>query len=308
MVCMNSQSQQQESCQPTRPYLSSVDEARDIFEYCESISPFSPKLHSLIQQLEIKPVDLDKVYLHLACEPGLVARILRLANSTFYGMPREVNDLREAIVIIGIESLKNILVTSVLVDSFQNNSKEWLNSTELWHHSIAVACCARVIARCVDIECDSEALFFSGILHDLDIFVVGNMDDSGENILFKNAPEQKVKYNKYTFFQNRPEEKAFIEIMFNAWNFPQVLVNMVKSVFDSEVGLSGKASDVSPESRIIVLAHSLATGLGLGKEVDDFVSPINEQMLLDLGLNLDKLKPLIPKVLKDFNSLKDSLM
>lgn len=102
-------------------------------------------------------------------DPPMVIRILRIANSPFYGMPREIGSLREAIVLIGFNRVKDMLVSICFSKMLTAGHKDF-NYHLFWHHSMAVAECSRQLAHYSGSSPDLA--FTAGLLHGIGYLVI----------------------------------------------------------------------------------------------------------------------------------------
>src|SRR3981081_1453993 len=88
---------------------------------------------------------LHKIIAH---DPALVTRILKVVNSAFYGLPGQIGSVERAIVLLGLNAVKNIAVAASLGQLFRGVKLcEGLTAKDLWQHCIAVAVTSREIAR-----------------------------------------------------------------------------------------------------------------------------------------------------------------
>ncbi len=112
--------------------------------------------------------DLARV---LSSDPTLCARVLRIVNSAYYGVRREVTSIGSAIVVLGFGAVKNIAVAASLTRMFRaaplNNGFE---PRDLWLHAIAVATAARHIASRLR-DTDPSDAFLAGLIHDIGVIV-----------------------------------------------------------------------------------------------------------------------------------------
>ena len=100
-------------------------------------------------------------------DQSLTAKILKIANSAFYGLPKDVRTLRAAIVLLGFNSIKNIVLAASVFEAFYGQgSTGQLDRAALWTHSVACAAASKVIAARQQVA-DSEEVFFAGLMHDL---------------------------------------------------------------------------------------------------------------------------------------------
>ena len=104
-------------------------------------------------------------------DPTLVLRILRLANSSYYGLQEKVDSVARALVFIGIKNLRNTIVIETLKDVFKNSQEgETFSRTNLWLHSAAVGICSQMISERL-FKAKGEDAFLCGILHDIGFIV-----------------------------------------------------------------------------------------------------------------------------------------
>jgi putative nucleotidyltransferase with HDIG domain len=102
-------------------------------------------------------------------DPSMVVQILRIANSPFYGMSREIGSLREAIVLLGFNRIRDMLVSVCFSKMLPARHKDF-NCRQFWHHSMTVAECARQLA---DLSGHNpDFVFTAGLLHDIGRLVI----------------------------------------------------------------------------------------------------------------------------------------
>ncbi|MDP1905844.1 MAG: HDOD domain-containing protein [Pseudomonadota bacterium] len=97
-------------------------------------------------------------------DAGLTARVLRLANSILYGYFGRVENLTHALAIVGHNALRDLVLASAAVKTFQNIPAEFVDMDTFWDNSITCAVLTQQIARRLRLP-ESESLFISGLLH-----------------------------------------------------------------------------------------------------------------------------------------------
>lgn len=113
--------------------------------------------------------DLERV---LGTDQAMAAKILTLANSSYYGLPRRISSLREAVVFLGFKSVRNLAMAITTFNLFLGKADNLsLVRRALWRHSLDTAQCARVAAGRLH-PADREAFaadeaFTGGLLHDI---------------------------------------------------------------------------------------------------------------------------------------------
>ncbi|QDU57104.1 HDOD domain-containing protein [Aeoliella mucimassa] len=105
-------------------------------------------------------------------DPALSARIIRIVNSSFYGVRQEVADLRSAIALLGTKQIRNVAITVFVSRQFNAaSSKDTLDRNRLWNHSMAVGAIARLLAKSTH-KADSEEAYLAGLLHDMGLLII----------------------------------------------------------------------------------------------------------------------------------------
>lgn len=111
---------------------------------------------------------LHKIVSH---DPALVTRILKVVNSAFYGLPGQIGSIERAIVLLGLNAVKNIAVAASLGHLFRGAKlSDQFSAKDLWRHCIAVGVASRDLAKQMKLQMAEEA-FLAGMIHDMGILV-----------------------------------------------------------------------------------------------------------------------------------------
>jgi putative nucleotidyltransferase with HDIG domain len=173
----------------------------------------------LISSFGREDVDVTTLAEKMSRDQALAAKILRLANSSFYGLPAKVKTVKQAIVVLGFDSARALAVASNVIDRFGGAARSRIDVAYFWRHSIATALCARSLARHAGL--DQDAAFIGGLLHDIGRLVlaisfpeqyaqvVAGCDDAGLS-----AAELRVL--------GVDHERAG-ELLAEAWKFPPLI-------------------------------------------------------------------------------------
>lgn len=121
------------------------------------LSTLSPAMQAILPRLNDDAFDVNELSDMVIQDPILAARVLRLANSPFYGLSRQVGSLREAVLILGFSSLRSVVLSAGLIGAFSD--------TEAIAHSLATAAAARSLAK--SLKRDQNMAFTAGLLHNL---------------------------------------------------------------------------------------------------------------------------------------------
>ncbi|MBF0231707.1 MAG: HDOD domain-containing protein [Desulfamplus sp.] len=137
--------------------------------------------------------DFEKL---IKMDPTLVGRLLSLVNSAYYGLRQRVNSISEAIVFLGMDNLRNLVVTSALKDIFKADfNNPFFSVNKLWLHCATSAICCQMISERIFSKRGEDA-FLCGILHDIGMIVE-----------YQVVPDQFLQACQIY----KPEEKTFIK-------------------------------------------------------------------------------------------------
>lgn len=167
-------------------------------------------------------------------DQGLVARLLRVANSAFYGLQRRVSSVHDAIVVLGTGNIHSLILAASLSDYVKDGmpAKE-MHLPTFWKHSIAVATCARALAP--RIGCDGNNAFAAGLLHDI-----------GRLVLARHYPRHMAEVRRYQqhldcYLWEAEQQVLGIDhagighLVAEQWNFPLGLCAAILGHHDPEL-------------------------------------------------------------------------
>jgi HD-like signal output (HDOD) protein len=123
--------------------------------------PVMPEVaRRLLDSFEDERADLRQIVELAEQDQGLCGRIIRLANSAHYGLGRQVAGLRQAAVVLGLQTMRNLMLTSSMVDAFPQSSV--LDRIHFWRHCVATGGYSRWLGRSVGF--DSDSAYLAGFL------------------------------------------------------------------------------------------------------------------------------------------------
>jgi HD-like signal output (HDOD) protein len=103
----------------------------------------------------------------ISADPALATRLLRLANSSYYGFPRRIATVNLAVVVLGFETVRDLCLSVLITDCFlQDTGNLPFPMESFWRHSLATAICTRMIYKQIDANHAGDG-FIAGLLHDI---------------------------------------------------------------------------------------------------------------------------------------------
>lgn len=149
------------------------------FTTAKTLPHITIQLSKLISDENSTMQDFEKM---IKMDPTLVLRLLRVANSPYYGLRQKVNSISRAVVVIGINNLRNMIVTEGLKKIFKDKKSEnAFSRNRLWLHCAAVSICSQMIMERI-FGLNGEDAFLCGILHDIGMIVE---DQTAPDLFYK---------------------------------------------------------------------------------------------------------------------------
>jgi HD-like signal output (HDOD) protein len=137
--------------------------------------PTPPIVFQQIQKVISNPdTSVADVASILSEDPAMSVKVLKLTNSAFYGLQREIDSVKHAVMIIGLEAVKNLVLSASVLNMFKSNVGNREYHEVFWRHSLATAFGSRVIARQFQDGkiFNPDPAFSSGLIHDIGKMVI----------------------------------------------------------------------------------------------------------------------------------------
>lgn len=119
----------------------------------------------LLQSMDDDGVCVQQLSKKLANDQALAAKVLRVANSSFYGLQGKVNSIADAVAILGLRGVRTLATAAAVTNAFATTASDGYDFQMFWRHSTATALCAKALARSRRLN-DGNA-FAAGLLHDI---------------------------------------------------------------------------------------------------------------------------------------------
>jgi HD-like signal output (HDOD) protein len=161
-------------------------------------------------------------------DPALTFKVLRLCNSSYYGLPRKINSIQEALVYIGTDTLVNFILAGCLSSFYQQAQEGYgLERGELWRHSVGCAIASQCIAATTS-EAYAAQAFTAGLLHDvgkivLDCYVRNEFSAITDLVRHENVSFDEAERRVLGFAQVEAGAK-----LARHWNLPESLIDAIQ--------------------------------------------------------------------------------
>jgi putative nucleotidyltransferase with HDIG domain len=217
---------------------------------------------------------------------ALMARVLKVANSPYYGTSQEISSIRQAVLTLGAARVKSLSLSLSLYE-LSNKIGGRINLKDFWRHSLNVACVAELIAKKVEPALMEEA-FICGCLHDIGVLVLDSIyaKDYAKVFQATAAGGDLVRVEQQLL---EIDHAIAGEMVARIWNFPPRYCETIAHHHDVISLESDRRHDKL--SLIINLANRLATfALEISQSTDRTLLSNREVVANTLGLTSADLK------------------
>lgn len=193
-------------------------------------------------------------------DQGLTAKVLKVANSALYALPREVKNLQQAAMVLGFTTLKSIVISASCRSIYKRFG---MVERALWAHSVATAMASHTVAQHLDLEHRDEA-FVAGLMHDIGKVIMNNgARDRYQQamLLCKQEGLSSVEAEHRTFGFSHVDVGA---VLVQRWELTPALEQAVFLHHDPELAES-IAGDYAGLVQTTHLANVICHHLGLGQ-------------------------------------------
>lgn len=261
--------------------VSKVDDMKVLPEIINKIIALTDDPDSTVQDME-KAILKDSV---------LTTKILRLANSAYYGYARNISTISRAAVLLGFQAIKSLALASTMRTYLTDELKGYsLEKNQLWTQSQTCAIVSRFIAKQIKYPNPEEA-YIAGLLRDIGKTILNqHMEKEYADVL------SKIEMHNMSFLDAEGEVLGFNhaeigEKVAEKWNLPKALVDAIGHHHTPE------QSNVNPLLVSIVhIADAITMMMGVGLGVDGLAYNLSPMAIETIGLNESQLENIISQV------------
>jgi len=246
-----------------------------------TLPPVVTKLTKLLGDDNTTALQLAKV---IEKDQVLTGKVLKMVNSAFYGFPRRISTVSNAIVLLGFNVIRTLVITASIFEMMQSED------LSLWEHSLGVAAAAGLLATKLEIP-NPEEVTTAGLLHDLGKVVI--------RAEFPEYQRQIASLIKEEELYTREAESRVLgldhgeigRLLTNQWNLPERLIEPIAYHHEVE-----KARRFKKETAVVHFADIIIRAWGYGSGGDPWVPPLADKAWKLLRLKEKDLEELMPQL------------
>ncbi|MBN1797066.1 MAG: HDOD domain-containing protein [Spirochaetales bacterium] len=267
---------------------------KSYIEKMPSLPTTVAKILQICNDPKTSPTDLNRL---ISLDPVLMGKVMKLINSAYYGLSQKITSLVRAIIMLGINTVKNLsLSTAVLASLGKKTDFQALNMEGFWKHSICVGSTAKLIAKKRNIDPKLlEEYFIAGLLHDIGKIPLNNR--LSKNFIEALAEAERSRHPLYFAEQHvlNVDHSEIGKLIVESWKLSKDIVDVV--LFHHNLTeYQGEHLDIL---YTVAISNYFANVSELGFSGDRFPEKIQDDVFNYLGIGWQYLEDIEDDIKKE---------
>jgi HD-like signal output (HDOD) protein len=251
----------------------------------------------VLEVLEDEKSSADDITTILSSDPVITARVLRLANSAFFGSRFQIDSIHRAVVTVGFEAVKQLTLATTVLQSFSPCTQHCLDPDDFWMHALGSAKAAQLVALSTRQISMPEACFTGGLLHDLGKLMLAIGLGAEYEEVVRRAGEERCSLRA---MEQRMLQTDHAEVggwLMQLWGFPALIVSAVRHAYTPE----WHTGPFKKEVAIVSIASDMARLAGFGDAGETTEPRLDPVVVGSLGLDV----PQVEEICETLSIMKD---
>jgi putative nucleotidyltransferase with HDIG domain len=265
-----------------------------------------PTLPVVVQQIQklmaSQSSSMAQIGAVIARDQAITARVIRLINSAFYGLGSRITSIPQAIVLLGLNTVKNLITGVSVVKMFAGSgSASLFDREQFWLHSMACAMGARMLAKNLG-RSEPEDYFLAGLLHDIGVIVLDQYFHEEFIAVLHHAVRERIDYYAAEGVVLETTHGHVGEAVAVKWRIPGFLVHAIRNHHEpAKIVLEAENSrDIIA---VVHIADVAANNAGLHMGFSGGRQVFHEQALRSTGVKNGVVDEVFVAVVKEVRSL-----
>jgi len=204
---------------------------KDIIKKLDAIKDL-PTLPSIAMEvnrlLENHNTSIDILSNAIIKDQAIVSKVLKLVNSAFFGVTSKVSSINDAVVLLGFNAIRNIVIAVSLVKVFsKKTTSEGFDISDFWKHSIAVATTSKYLSQKANID-EPENCFVGGLLHDIGKIILYQFFNEIFNEILLTVKNENLSFYEVEKKISMPNHAKIGGYLAKKWRLPLELIDAVQ--------------------------------------------------------------------------------
>ena len=241
--------------------MTNIDDIINGIDTLNPIPPVATQIMALAGDENSSTSDIADLIIH---DPSITASLLKICNSAFFGLPCKVESVRDAIALLGLDQIVELILLNGTAENFKDEPDGYgLGEGELWHHAVLSAHVAKILAENHGLADKKHLIFTAGLLKDIGKIIMGRFvafSYEKINILVHSKGYSFNEAEKKIIGMNHEELGAQIG---KKWRFSDKLINIIRNHH-----MTDESCRNDPETALVYLADIVCMMIGFGTSLD----------------------------------------
>lgn len=267
-----------------------MDRLKNILKRVDDMPVFPQTAQTVLSMMNDPKTHILKVAEAIQKDVSLSVRLLKMSNSAYYAQGRKIVTVLEALVLLGMNTVKELLVAASAYKILNKKIEGYLlERGDLWKHSLFCAMASETLASEAAPSLKDKA-YIAGLLHDVGKIILAHyVQEEFEKIL------AKVERENISFDSAEKDVLGFTHAELGArvlekWNFPEEIVDAIEFHHDP------KEAKFKPLAGLVHLGDMATIMLGVGLGSDGLFYPLDENVFDSVGLSGENFEKLFGKI------------
>lgn len=255
--------------------MTSVEDIIAEIDTLRPIPPVAARILALAEDENSSMSDMADLIIH---DPSITASILKICNAAYFGLTRQIDSVRDAIVLLGLDEIIELVLLNTTAENFKDEPDGYgLGEGELWHHAVQSAYAAKILAENHGFGPQKHLIFTAALLKDIGKIILGRF------VAFSYEKINILVHSKgYSFNEAEKEVIGISHEELGArigqkWRFGDKLIYMIRHHH-----MTDKDARTDAQTALVYLADMICMMIGFGTGGDGlayrFYSEVLERM------------------------------
>lgn len=250
------------------------------------------KVSELINNPNSSSADIAEV---LKKDQVLTAKVLKLINSPYYGIPGEVTDVKRALAYLGFNTLAQLVLSVSVISMFSNSGDSNFSLGDFWKHALGTAVTSEVIAKTIA-HPKPEECFTCGLLHDIGKLVLFQIAPDEFFKTLRMAEKEKISFHEAEKRLEIPAHGYLGEYIANKWQLPMVIRLSIRYHHVDVTSMETILESLKTSIRVVALANQIVVKNKIGYSGNASEGSISPDLMKSLGISENQLKTITEKI------------
>ncbi|HWR69136.1 MAG TPA: HDOD domain-containing protein [Desulfomonilia bacterium] len=247
------------------------------------------KLMTMVESPDVSPKDVGKL---ISSDQVLGARVLRLVNSPFYGFPGRISSISHAIILLGFNVIKGVVLSASVFDLMERSM------IGLWEHSLGSAIVSGTISKRLGLG-EPEEISTAALLHDIGKVLVRVSLSADYDRIVGVVNARQISFREAELEVLEVDHAEIGQWLSREWNLPEKLSVPIAGHHDPEGAVQFK-----DRVAVVHIADAIVRACGVGNGGDPWVGQISRKAWESIGMDRLDLKVLMKRIMEDLEEVE----